>query len=323
MPGQRVAFTGGSGKVGRHVIRELLKHGHSVINLDLHELPDADLAEAVHTVKCDVTDSGQVFSCLNTHMRLGEPWPAGESPSVPDAVVHFAGINKPMIVSDGETFRVNVMGTHNVIEAACKLGVKKVILASSVTVYGVSFAQGNVAYPSFPVMEDDADRCNPTDPYALSKLCGERVARSYAGRYRYRSESNGGGVDIYCLRIGRVFEPNEYDSDMFWGYVHEPEKWFQHGWSYTDARDLGQMCHRALEVNGLGFQVFNAVNDTVTTADTSGSSSSTEELLRRLQPDTPHVRPLVGNEAPIGNEKMRRLLGFKEEHTWTKYFTRW
>lgn len=300
MPSQRVAFTGGSGEVGRHVIKELLRYGHEVINLDLVELPEL----AVHTIRCDLTDSGQVFSCLNTHMRVGEPFPA-EPPRIPDAVIHFAGIKKPMVVSDGETFRMNVMGAHNVIEAASKLGIKKVIIASSITTYGVAFGQGDLEYPSFPVTEDLDS--NPTDPYALSKLCAERVARSYAARF---------GADIYCLRIGRVFKPDEYGGEMFHSYVNEPEKWFQHGWSYTDARDLGQMCHRGLEVSGLGYQLFNAVNDTIT----NRSANTTAEFLKRLYPHIPHTREMGSQAAPISNRKMRDMLGFKEEHPWEKYF---
>ncbi|KIW64676.1 hypothetical protein PV04_09594 [Phialophora macrospora] len=312
MPSLRVAFTGGSGKVGRHVIQTLLQHGHQVINLDLVDLssttssdPTLSALQTVHTIKCDLTDSGQVFSSLNTHMALGEPFPTAEPPCPVDAVIHFAGINKPMVVSDGETFRINVLGTHNVVEAACKLGIKKVILASSVTVYGVAFGQGHLDYASFPVTED-LDT-NPTDPYALSKLCGERVARSYAARF---------GVDVYCLRIGRVFEPDEYTSNMFHGYVREPEKWFQHGWSYTDARDLGRMCHCGLLASGLGFQVFNAVNSTIT-----NQSADTAEFLRRLYPHIPQTREFDQREAPISNRKIRRMLGFKDEHDWRAYLT--
>ena len=313
MHGRRVAFTGGSGKVGRHVIKSLLQHGHQVINLDISDFssstlsdPNFALLKDVHTVKCDLTDSGQVFSALNTHMTLGEPFPA-ERPRPVDAVIHFAGMSKPMAVSDGETFGINVMGTHNVIEAACKLGIKKVIIASSVTVYGVAFGQGDLEYPSFPVTEEVAT--SPTDPYALSKLCAERVAQSYAARF---------GVDVYCFRIGRVFVPDEYDSDMFWGYVYEPEKWFQHGWSYTDARDLGLMCYRGIEVSGLGFQIFNAVNTTIT-----NTSEDIGGFLKSLYPTVPHTRDMDSREAPISNRKIREMLGFEEEHNWRKYFTRW
>ena len=135
------------------------------------------------------------------------------------------------------------------------------------------------------------------------------MARSYADRF---------GVDIYCLRIGRVFEPDEYNSDMFWGYVHEPQKWFQHGWSYIDARDLGLMCHRGLEVSGLGFQIFNAVNTTIT-----NESEDTGAFLKRLYPHVSHTRHFDKLEAPISTRKMRDLLGFEEEHDWRRYFTRY
>ena len=99
-----------------------------------------------------------------------------------------------MLIPDNETFRINTLSTYNVIEAACKLGIKKIIIASSETVYSVCFTQGESDYLHFPIEEDGYD-CNPEDSYACSKLCGERVARSFARRF---------GVDIYALRIGNV-----------------------------------------------------------------------------------------------------------------------
>ena len=82
------------------------------------------------------------------------------------------------IVPDNECFKGNVLSTYNVIEAACKLGVKKIVIASSETTYGVCFAQGDdsgLDYHSFPLEEDyDVD---PMDSYALSKICGEKTAR--------------------------------------------------------------------------------------------------------------------------------------------------
>jgi nucleoside-diphosphate-sugar epimerase len=64
---------------------------------------------------------------------------------------------------------------------ACKLGVKKIIVASSETTYGVCFAQGDADYHSFPLEEDyDVD---PEDSYALSKICAEKTARTVSLDY--------------------------------------------------------------------------------------------------------------------------------------------
>lgn len=297
----RIVVTGGSGKIGGTVIAVLLEAGHAILNLDLMPLTHP----AVHTLKTDLADSGQVFNSLSGQWSFTEPFPEGLPPR-PDAVIHLAGYARNMQVPDNETFRANTQGTYNIIDAACKLGIRKVIIASSITVYGVTFAQGDVDYPSFPVDEDQD--VNPTDTYAIAKLCNERIARGFAKRY---------GTDIYSLRIGRVIEPDDYNQDIFYSYVHEPSQWKVHGWSYTDVRDLGGMCEAALRTNGLGFQVFNATNDTIT------NLMHTEEFLREHYPQTPITRRMEKFEAPLSNAKIKRLLGFQEEHPWRKYFTLW
>jgi nucleoside-diphosphate-sugar epimerase len=292
--GKRVIFTGGSGVVGPWVIQELLRYDHEVINLDVVPLDNP----LVHTMNCDVTDAGQVYSALHTSFRLSEPL---DKASVPDAVIHFAGYPRPLIAPDNEVFRKNIASIYNVIEGACKMGVKKIILASSISVYGVTFAEGYREFPSFPI--DETADCNPTDSYALSKLAGETVARSFASRF---------GVDIYCLRIGHAIEPDKY-VQKFTSYVTQPESWDVHAWSYTDVRDLGQMCHLCLMADGLGWQVFNATNDEIT------NSENTTEFLRRVSPSTPFTRGMGEHEAPMSNRKIKMMLGFKEEHSWRNH----
>ncbi|KAH8803303.1 hypothetical protein F5884DRAFT_805057 [Xylogone sp. PMI_703] len=298
--GKRVIFTGGSGHAGSWVMRELLRHGHRLLNLDIVKSDNPD----IYTMKCDISDAGQVFSAFNTHFKMAEPLDEGIS-TPPDAVIHFAGYPQPLLTPDTETFRNNVMGFHNVVEAACKLGVKKIILASSVTTYGVTFAQGHREYTSFPI--DEEVDCNPMDSYALSKLVGERIARSFAARFN---------VDIYCFRIARVVAPDQYDK-LFEGYIYDPASWDVHGWSYIDARDLGQMCHLGLETDGLGWQVFNATNNYIT------NLTPTMEFLKGLYPHIPFTREMRGFEAPLSNRKIREMLGFKEEHPWWVYFSKW
>ena len=295
MSPKRIVFTGGSGKAGRHVIAHLLLKGHRVLNIDLKPL---DL-RGVNTLIADLTDSGQAFNALTSHFGFpgfGEGRPAAP----PDAVVHFAAIPRVLITPDNVTFATNVASTYNVIEAAMKLGVRKVVIASSETTYGVCFAEGDKDFHSFPLEEDyDVD---PMDSYGLSKVCNEKTARAFAMRY---------GADIYALRIGNVIEPDEYGQ--FEAFQADPMMRKRNAWSYIDARDLGEIVHLCLEKDGLGFQVFNAVNDTITL------ETPTREFLSQYCPNVPVTRPLDTFEAPLSNRKAREVLGFQEAHNWRQY----
>ena len=292
---KRIVFTGGTGKAGRHVVPHLVAKGHTILNVDLKPL---DLP-GVNTLIADVTDSGQVFNALTTHFGFGG-FTAGKPPAAPDAVVHFAAIPRVLIEPDNKTFAVNVVSTYNVIEAAMKLGVRKVVIASSETTYGVCFAEGDKDFKRFPLEEDY--EIDPMDSYGLSKQLNEQTARAFAARY---------GSDIYALRIGNVIEPHEYGR--FPGFVADPPSRKRNAWSYIDARDLGEIVHLCLEKDGLGFQVFNAVNDTATV------DIPTKELLARHSPGVPVTRALGEFEAPLSNRKAREVLGFREQHNWRKY----
>ena len=289
---KRILFTGGSGKAGRHVLPWLGHRDYEILNFDLKPSEHSQIP----TLVGDITDGSQVFNAMTTHFGFGG-FARGQPPAPVDAVVHFAAIPRILLHPDDETFRVNVMGTYHVIEAAMKLGIRKVIIASSETTYGVCFAEGDKDFHAFPLEEDyDSD---PMDSYGLSKVINEKTARAFAERFK---------ADIYALRIGNVIEPHEYSR--FPAFVADPLTRKRNAWSYIDARDLGQIVHLCLQKSGLGFQIFNAVNDSITVNEPSAS------FLKKWCPHTPHRRPLVGQEAPISNRKIREVLGFKEDHNW-------
>ena len=295
---KRIIFTGGAGKAGRHAVPHLLAKGYQILNVDKKplELP------GVNTLIADLTDSGQTFNALTSHFGFGG-FERGQAASPPDAVVHFAAIPRVLIEPDNVTFAANVVSTYNVIEAAMKLGVRKVVIASSETTYGVCFAEGDKDFKQFPLEEDyDTD---PMDSYGLSKVVNEKTARAFAMRY---------DADIYALRIGNVIEPDEYAR--FQGFIREPMSRKRNAWAYIDARDLGEIVHLCLQKDGLGFQVFNAVNDTIT------ADMPTEQFLARYCPKTPVTRKMGEFEAPLSNRKAREVLGFKEAHNWRKYVSR-
>lgn len=292
---KRIVFTGGSGKAGRHAIAYLRAQGHAVLNLDFKPLD----MEGVNTVITDLTDSGQVFNALSMHFDF-DGFTTGKGPAPIDAVVHFAAIPRVLIQPDNETFKANAVSTYNILEAATKLGIRKIVIASSETTYGVCFAEGDKDYHSFPLEEDyDVD---PMDSYGLSKLVNEKTARAFAMR---------SGADIYALRIGNVVSPEDYAR--FPAYLADPPSRKRNAWSYVDARDLGQIVDLCIGKDGLGFQVFNAVNDEIT------ANEPTEAFLRKWAPNSPITRPMGEWEGPLSNRKIRDVLGFREQHNWRKY----
>ena len=288
----RIFFTGGSGKAGRHVVPYLVEQGHRITNADRVPLGHP----GVHDLRVELTDAGQVVSALKAPAGFDEL----DLDAIPayDAIVHFAAIPAILVEPDVETFRINVLSTYNVFEAAMALGIPKVIFASSETTYGICFAQGERTPEYVPVDEDHPTV--PEDSYAMSKVANEVTARSFQAR---------SGIDAYGLRINNVIEPHEY-AEQFPAYVDDPSLRRRNIFAYIDARDLGQMVQRCLETDGLGYEVFNVAN-----ADTSVAATS-EEIIERFYAGVEVRREMGPHETFYAIDKARRLVGFDPVHSW-------
>jgi nucleoside-diphosphate-sugar epimerase len=147
-----VAVTGASGKLGRHVVRDLQDHGHRVVALD--RVPDPG-SPAAAAVRVDLTDHGQVLEALTCV--------DGRHEGV-DAVVHLAAIPAPGLTTNAATFANNITATYNVFAAARTAGIRNVVWASSETVLGLPF---DTPPPYIPVDEEYPVR--PESTYSLVK----------------------------------------------------------------------------------------------------------------------------------------------------------
>ena len=286
----RILFTGGAGKAGRHVVPYLQAQGHDVLNVDLKPLEGCDNRIV------DLTEAGQVHDVMRSYMNFDELVPGTGVPSF-DAVVHFAAVPRILLTPDNVCYATNVLSTYNILDAATRAGVRKIVFASSETTYGVCFADGERKPEYLPL--DEEHPTVPEDSYAMSKVAGEVTARSFQAR---------SGADIYGLRINNVIEPHEYAA-LFPDYIANPEKRLRNFFAYIDARDLGQMVQKCLETDGLGYEVFNVSNDDHSVAD------STADLAARFYEGVP-MAEMGDRETFYSNAKAKRLLGFAPVHSW-------
>ncbi len=279
----RVAVTGGSGKLGRSVVRRLSEEGHDVTNLDRTGTRGRGFTEV------DLRDYGQVVDVF-----LG----LEDRHSGFDAVVHLAAIPAPGHAPDAATFENNMQATYNVFQAARRAGIKKIVYASSETVLGLPF---DVDPPYIPVDEEYPAR--PESTYSLVKHLEEQMAIQLT---RWDPE-----LSITGLRFSNVMDPEDYEEFPGFDADARLRKW--NLWGYIDGRDGAQAVSRALEHGKPGFEAFIIAN-----ADTVMSRSSAS-LAAEVFPDVPVVKELGEHETLLSIDKAKRLLGYAPEHSWRTY----
>ncbi|MDF2920277.1 MULTISPECIES: NAD(P)-dependent oxidoreductase [Microbacterium] len=275
----RIALTGSSGKLGTVVARELRAAGHEVIGFDIRG------ERGPGFVQVDLTDYGQVIDALAG---------VNDQHDGVDALVHLGAIPAPGIRSDVATFHNNMTSTFNVFWAAVRLGIQRIVYASSETVLGLPF---DIDPPYIPVDEEYAPR--PESVYSLVKTLEERLAVELV---RWNPE-----LSITALRFSNVMVPDDYAEFPFDADART-RKW--NLWGYIDARDGAQAVERALEKAPAGFDTFIiAAADTVMTRPNA-------ELVAEVFPGVETRGDLGENTTLLSIDKARRLLGYDPQHSW-------
>jgi nucleoside-diphosphate-sugar epimerase len=279
----KVIVTGGSGKLGRACVKDLIEHGYEVINADA-----VAPAEALCPfVKVDVGDMAQVLELM-----AGMDWDHHRGV---DAVVHLAAIPMPGKQPNAEVFALNTVSTYNVFESARRLGIRNVVWASSETLLGLPY---DVMPPYLPVDEECPAR--PETAYSLSKLMGEELAKQFC---RWDPE-----LKIIGLRLSNVMEPWEYEQFPAFERAAASRKF--NLWGYIDARDGAQAIRLSLQSTLKGAHAFVVANaDTVMTR-------ATGELVAEFFPNVPFKGSKAGNATLLSIEKARKVLGYDPRFSW-------
>jgi UDP-glucuronate 4-epimerase len=200
--------TGGAGFIGSHLVERLLAEGNRVIGLDNFDnfydpaLKRRNLTRALQNPKFRLVEGdlreegilGKVFCEEKIEIVAHLAARAGVRPS----------IQNPLLYAD-----VNIRGTLNLLEACKKHGVRRLVFASSSSVYGNN--------PKIPFAEDDPVD-NPISPYAATKKAGELICYTYHHLY---------GIDVACLRYFTVYGPRqrpEMAIHQFTRLIHQGKK---------------------------------------------------------------------------------------------------
>jgi nucleoside-diphosphate-sugar epimerase len=284
----KIAVTGGSGKAGRGVVRDLLEHGHDVLNVD--RVPSAESYSPdtpAPFMPADLTDFGQTLEALSGGDRM---------PGI-EAVVHFAAIPSPGHATPAQVFRTNILSTHTVFSAAARLGLERVVWASSETTLGLPFDRP----PDYAPV--DEAHVYPESGYALSKVLGEEMARQF---HRWSA------IPFIGLRLSNVMVREDYRQfPSFWEDPHL-RKW--NLWGYVDESHVAQSVRLALEAEIAGAESF-----IIAAADTVMRRPS-RDLMAEVYPEVPLADGVTGTDTLLSIDKARRVLGYAPEFTWRELF---
>ncbi len=278
----KIVVTGGAGRLGQYLLPELAQQGHEI------------------TV-CDLVPPEGPHRFLRVDMlRLGDlDWAFAGA----EVVVHLAAIPNPMHDPPERVFAVNMHGTYNVLEAAVRNKVRRVVVASSDSALGMTFRERDFGPDYLPLDEDHLKY--PQDPYCLSKAFAEDLAAAFTRR---------SGLETICLRPCWIWFPGQ--DEGYRGAVDDPGIHWKGLWVYVDARDAARAFRLAAEAPGLPDHAVCYVS-----AADLAAREETLALIDRFYPHVPRVdrARLMGHCSVIDGSRAERLLGFRPEHSWRNW----
>jgi UDP-glucose 4-epimerase len=291
----RVAVTGGAGYIGSTLIRNLVAEGHSVASLDNQVKGDYSHlrrlnAKNLRLIEGDIRNSGDLDAALKGA----------------DAVIHMAALSDLDVCNDNpeEAVSVNVYGTHQVLEAAKRNGVRRVIFCSSAAIYGVP--------SSLPVTERHT--LHPLNLYGVTKLAGEKLIDAHHMT---------SGIETINLRFGNVYGVGLYTSwvgvipkFVALGLEDRPLTVYGDGESTRDfvhVEDITRAIALSISTPGIKSETLNIGSETTTVNKIAGIVSQEVEGATKKHVSITHLPPRQGEtkEFSYDTSKINKVLGFE------------
>lgn len=270
---QRIIVTGAKGGTGASITAGLRSAGYDVLGLDL-AMPGH--REGGYR-QADVLDGAGLHELL-----------AGAA-----GVIHFGSLPTDNWSSGGACYRNIMLGGYNVLQACAQAGVRRVVLASSMEVYGKLQDQ-----PHLPVTEDSP--LTTSSIYGSSKVLLEGLARDYCRWH---------GMSIAALRLGRIIYEDSWDWRLR-PHTETDAACADCLWCYIDARDVAEACRLWLASDVAGFHAFNVAAEDVCV------DTPTAQLLAEFYPDKPVLGGLGPQQCPFSSAALHSKLGWQAQYNW-------
>ena len=286
----KIVVTGGAGRLGRFVIKELLGHGHEVSSIDT-VVPTEPACRSLAVDLREVKGLFSVFEGAQAVMHLARiPFPYTANGFDPASRIW----KTPDVAADAERFCHNVTISYNVLVASLEAGVKRIVSGSSLAVYGLYYPSCLNAPDYLPI--DENHPLIPQDPYGMTKLMGEKICDAFARKKE---------IQIASLRFAGIATDEQYPILL---ERRKDPLWRGTGalWSYVDVRDAAAACRLAVERDFFGHEAFNIC------APKTIMQEPTSELVERYLPQVKLIKSgLKENWCGYDAGKAESILGFR------------
>ena len=274
---EKIIITGGAGLLGSHVVREMAEHAQ-ITTLDIKE-PEAKSQGGQDHINVSITNYEEIKKALTGH----------------DAVIHLAAIPNPREADAKTTFNNNVEGAWTVLQAAEDTGIKRVVVASSDSVFGLSYNPPDWPPQFLPV--DETHPTRPTEVYSLSKKITETISESFAAK---------GKMEVLAIRPCHIVFPRGYGELEARGQDLEN----YHFWAWVDPKDVAQAFRLAVHTSDYnGFDVYTVAAEeglnTKPTLELAAARWKNMPVIRR-----PEIYDSCNTASILDISKIKDRLGF-------------